>query len=735
MRPIFKHTLCSAPILAWSLTASPVSAEPASEGAEDLPAEGASNAPPPESPVPNAPSAYPPEAPVTPVESESEAYPSESEPETPSEDEFEGDFDEEELEYGATAEVTAPPREPTKHSLEAEELTRIPGTRGDALRAIEVLPGVARTGFGEQDGPPALRGSSSIDSKVLLDGSEVPLLYHFGGLTSFYNSHLLERVDLYPGNFSARYGRASGGIVEARVRDPRTDGFHGMLELSLIDDFVLLESPLGDSTAVAVAARRSNIDFVFESMVPEGTYNVVAAPVYWDYQAIAAHRFNERHKLRLLLFGSQDRLKLVFDDPATDDPALRGDIEGLLSFHRAQLEFQSEFSDQVHQNLMVSVGPRTLEQHLGEMDGRIDSIDAFARAEWSVFASSKVRVDTGLDLAATFLNGTYHGSAPPQEEGNPELMDPLAAEKFLDVDGQFNTVRPAAYAEVSYRPAEEVLLIPGVRADYYGVADTWSVDPRLALRIQSDTDTTWKAGAGVFSQPPLDYELIEELGNPDLEPFRTYQLSAGVERHVGATVEVDVEGFYKRWDDRIVGTDGGAPPRFVNDGSGRAYGFELLGTARPAPRTTAFLSYTLSRSERRDRNEPWRLFDQDQTHNLSIAGNYDLGSGWLVGARFRFVTGNPYTPVLGAVYDASSDTFRGIYGDVNSARRPAFQQLDVRAEKRWSVGPGALTAYLEVLNVYNAQNVEGRDFSFDYSRTEDVTGIPIFPNLGIRGEL
>src|SRR5690606_25206942 len=152
-------------------------------------------------------------------------------------------------------------------------------------------------------------------------------------------------------------------------------------------------------------------------------------------------------------------------------------------------------------------------------------------------------------------------------------------------------------------------------------------------------------------------------------------------------------------------------------------------------KTQAFASYTLSRSERQDRQDDWRLFDSDQTHNLSLTANYDFGSGWLAGFRFRYVTGNPFTPVKAAVYDATTDTYRGIYDGVNTDRNAAFHQLDVRVEKLWKLGPVGLTTYLEVMNVYNAKNIEGTSYSFDFKETQGVSGLPIFPNLGIRGEL
>ncbi len=645
-------------------------------------------------------------------------------------------FDEdEEFEFEAVAEVQAPPREPTRRTMEKEQLTRIPGTRGDALRAIEVMPGVARTEFASNDGPPILRGGSAWESMVLLDGAQVPLIYHFGGLTSFFNSHLLEEVNLYPGNYSARYGRAAGGVVEVKVRDPKSDGFHALAELSAIDSFAVVEGPLSKKTSVALAARRSNIDLFFDAFVPEDTYSVLAAPVYYDYQAILAHRFNERNKLRVLTYGSEDTLELYFSDAATDDPALRGSIDGRMGFHRLQVELESKFSKTVEQNLMVSAGPSLADQSIGGLNSKFRFWDVVARGEWSIFASKAVRIDTGADLVMFGGKGEYTGPAPAKDEGDPGGST-LASENYVRVEEtDLTPVRPGAFLEASLNPTEDWLIVPGIRADYIADGGDWTVDPRLSTRLAVSEKTTLKAGIGQYSQPPEYYEILEEIANPEANPFRTLQTSAGVEQKLGEKVKLDVDAFYKRWYDRLVNTEGGAPPRIVNDGRGRAYGLEVLFDVRMSERSRAFLAYTLSKSERQDRDDPWRLFDYDQTHNLSLTANYDLGKGWLAGARFRYVSGNPTTEVEGAVYDASNDTYRAVFGDVNGGRNPAFHQLDVRVEKLWKLGPVGLTAFLEVLNAYNAKNKEGKSYSFDYSQSEGVVGMPLFPNIGIRGEL
>mgnify|MGYP000570488324 CR=1 FL=1 len=639
------------------------------------------------------------------------------------------------LEFEGVAEVAAPPREATKHTLEAEQLTTIPGTRGDALRAIEILPGVSRTPFAANPGPPLLRGSPSVESLVLFDGASLSSLYHFGGLTSVFNSQLLENVTLYPGNYSARYGRATGGVVDARIRDPKSDRLHAMLELSAIDSFALVEGPLGERTSLALAARRSNIDFFIDALITEESTAVVAAPVYWDYQAILAHRFSEAHKLRAVAYGSYDAFELHFGEAAGEDPALRGEFGTRVSFHRAQLELESRLSPSVEQDLMISVGPSPGRGRLGNVSYDFDSFDVHARADWALFAAPWLRLDTGLDVQAVYVSFRYEGPAPPPDEGVP-VQGSLASEGTRLYDAELEALRAGTFVEASLKPARQLLIIPGLRLDYFSDAAGWTLDPRLTTRLEVTPATTLKAGVGSYSQPPQYWEVMKEFGNQNLEAFRAVQASAGFEQSLGESVRADLDGFYKRWDNRVVLTPGGIPPRYVNGGTGNAYGLELLLDVRFAPKSQALLAYTLSRSTRRDAPDAeTRLFDRDQTHNLSLTANYDLGRGWLVGARFRYVTGNPYSAVEGAVYDGTSDTYRPVYGGINQARHRAFHQLDVRVEKLWQIGPVALTTYLEVMNAYAANNHEARRYSFDYRESASVSGMPFFPNVGIRGEL
>ncbi len=640
-----------------------------------------------------------------------------------------------ELSYGATVEIDAPPREVTKRTVQKEQLMKIPGTGGDALRAIEVMPGVARTSI--DDGDVILRGAAWNESQAFVNGVDSQMLYHFGGTKSSFNSHLLERVDLYPGNFSARYGRATGGIVEARVREPRRDKMHGILEASFLDSMALVETPVGDSAAVAFAGRRSNVDFFFEEVVPDDAYSVLAAPLYWDYQAIGVADLGRDHKLHLLGYGSSDTLELLFSEPNENDAAIRGSVDVLIRYHRAQAELESDLGHGVSQKLQLTYGRTRMRQMFGPLRAQMAFHELYSRAEWSAEASDSLRVNFGFDVEGDIIEGYYIGNRPPQGEGEGNQTG-LSGEEFavVDTNGDYSigSLRPAAYVETEWRPTKPLLLVPGVRADYYGDTKDWTVDPRFSARLDVSEHTALKGGVGLHSQNPEYYEVMKELGNPKLEPYHALHFGLGVEHRPVEQLELGLEGFYKYLYNRVVSTPGGAPPSFVNDGTGRIYGGELF-VRYSDERTTAWLAYTLSRSERNDRDEGWRLFEQDQTHILALTATTKLGRGWELGGRFRLTSGDPTTPVVAAIYDTGLDVYRPIDGDLYSERSPLYHQLDVRVEKQWDMRGWTLATYLDLQNAYNAENVLGESYSYDYSQSEKVTGLPVFPNLGIRGEI
>jgi hypothetical protein len=96
------------------------------------------------------------------------------------------------------------------------------------------------------------------------------------------------------------------------------------------------------------------------------------------------------------------------------------------------------------------------------------------------------------------------------------------------------------------------------------------------------------------------------------------------------------------------------------------------------------------------------------------------------------VSGNPWTPITDGIYEAKDSEYLPIEGATNSDRLPPFHQLDLRVDKNWTFKYVAANLYLDVQNVYNARNVEGYNYSYNFQQRNRIAGLPIIPSLGLR---
>jgi len=626
-------------------------------------------------------------------------------------------------------------REVTRQVIPKEVVEKVAGTSGDVLKVVQNLPGAGRSSFG--GGALILRGASPGDSRVFLEGQEIPLLYHFFGIRSTFNSAFLEAVEYVPGNFAPDFGRATGGIVEVKVRDPATDMFRGNVDLNVYDAGFVLEGPLSDSWSIGGAFHRSWVDTFVSAVIPDdANVSFNTAPRYYDYQFIASYNPNPGHKLRLFAYGSMDKVIVLFDRPASD-PAIRGEISARIMFHNLQAIYSSRLAPFLTQETSLLLGLQEFKTELGpEFFFNLNILRLAFRTAWTWEALDWLRVRAGMDIR---LDNASIDLISPLRPVEGEDLPPTSTQNRYASEEQTSLYEPAVFAELEMNPLENLIVLPGVRVDYYRENQRWTVDPRLTVRYRLMEGTVLKGGVGYFQQPPTADQTDDALGNPDLYNLRSSHTSLGVEQVIVEGIDVQLAGFYK-WLDRLVirnpafFSDPQATP-YLSGGTGRILGLELLIRARVGEWFSGWLAYTFQRSYRKDGpGTKERLFDFDQPHILTAVGTFELGSGWSAGFRFRLVSGNPFTPVIGSIYDAASDTYVPVFGETNSGRLGTFHQLDLRVDKLWTFETWRLGVYLDVQNVYLRENPEGYSYSYDYSNRQPISGIPILPILGVKGE-
>ena len=621
--------------------------------------------------------------------------------------------------------------EVTRRSISVEELSKIPGTQGDALKAIQNFPGVARAPF--NSGALAIRGAAPGDSAIYLGYHEIPILYHFGGLTSVFNSDILSQIDFIPGNFDSRYGDAIGGIVNVVPRKGRRDGIHGYIDSDIFDTGILLEGKAGKGSFI-LSGRRSYIDLLLPALIPDDAgINFSIAPRYWDYQALFDYPVSGG-EFSVRVFGSDDRTKLVFAAANDEIQDRRDSVESVNYFHRADLVYRK-----VKGPWEFLVTP-SYKRDFFEIDAidifKFDSVlDTFSlRAEVSNRLSSRSRVRLGTE----FIN----------VRGDLSVTAPAA---FGNGDGtlartqlKFSYAIPALYSTLTLAVTDAFVLYPGVRLTYYSApVEQFTTDPRLRLRWALGEKTTLKGGVGLYSQGPTGVQFDKVFGNPRVGPERALHTSVGLAQDLPWDMKIEATGFHKKLWDMISSSstwiehkDGRlGPEKVANTGTGYVVGGELLLRKPLSSNLFGWVSYTIMRSMRKHApGESERLFDFDQTHLLTVIASYKLPRRWQIGARFRLASGNPYTGNTAAVWQASENSWLPIAGPINGERYSTFHQLDMRVDKMWVYRKTMFTLYLDIQNVYNAQNVEFLNYSYNYREYTTINSLPIIPSVGTKIE-
>jgi TonB family protein len=640
--------------------------------------------------------------------------------------------------YEAVVQGERERREVSVHTLETEEVRTVPGTQGDTLKIIQNLPGVARSPFGI--GLLVVRGSEPTETVVYVDGVPIPLLFHFGGLTSVVNADVVEAIEFFPGNFGPRYGRGLGGAVELRTQEPAR-AWHGAAQLDVWDGRLEVEGPVGSGSAYA-AIRRSWIDAVLAVVLPrvdpEAADDLRVAPRYYDYQAkLTAPVLGGQGSV--FAYGSDDLLAFVEDDDAPGRPTFK--LSTL--FHRFGASWRRPIGPATN-DLVVAVGRDSFDVLRGGAFGLLTEIRSLTvRDALSWRASDALRLDLGADLLVRRLDYSVY-AAPADAPGT--VGDELDESPSTVAESAAGTwLSPAVYAEVDWRAVPRLRLVGGVRVDSetrFGRTKAW-VDPRLSAFLDARPGTTIFAGAGLFGSTPEPQETSETFGNPDLDPERALHLTLGARQDLPFGARLELTGFYK-WLWSLVVPTGAVdaeqrPLRYSNAGKGRNVGLELLLRRELARGLFGWLAWTWSRSERLDdpTDDPraWRPFVLDQTHVLAFVLSYRLPGDWILGTRLRAVSGNPYTAPDGYVLDADSGRAQCLPSSRRlGSRLPGFFQADARLDKRFVFERWMLGVYLDVQNVTNRENAEFR--LQNYSCTDDVPvpSIPIFPAFGLRAE-
>lgn len=627
----------------------------------------------------------------------------------------------------------------TERRLDIETIEVLPGTNGDVVKVVQNLPGVARAPLGI--GQLIIRGTAPEDSRFFLDGSPIPLVFHFAGLTSILPSDVLDEVAYIPGNYSVRYGRILGGLVDLRTTSEIAERSGGFVAIDVYQSAAYVEQKVGERSVLSLSGRRSYIDAVLNPILNGMDGLQVQAPRYYDAQARFLHQQDDGTTWDALAYLSDDRFRFLGGEEDPDgDGEPDQDTSTLFAFadrfQRLRLRRLGSAGGDWTSESTLSLGPerRFFEATTeSEAEERRDTVAL--RQEWDRPLSPDR--DLGLRLGLDVVGGNesflfYLANVGPREEGSAPF------------------VAPAVYGELTWRLGR-FTAIPGLRGDLLWYAEDYvgqAVDPRLGMRYRLTDDAVLKGAVGKFSAPPSLRQVSPEGdGNPDLTWAWSLQNSLGIEWQASGRLRTEATAFYNPLFDLVVGREDrlrfftGPPPvgpfdteGYANDGVGMVCGLELL-ARYDGPTSVGLATLTLSHSERQDRpDEPEELFAYDQPVVFNALWTQLLPKNWRLGGRVRFSSGNPYTEVVNRYQDLGTRTFQPVYGERSGARLPPLYGIDLRIDKTYTFERWRLETYLDLQNIAFSTQTEVITWTYDYGEEEPITSNPPTPVFGFKGE-
>lgn len=640
--------------------------------------------------------------------------------------------------------------------LSAREIKQIPMVLGEAdvLKSIQLLPGVSAPNEGS--GGFNVRGGSADQNLILLDEAIVYNPSHLFGFFSVFNADALKDATLYKGGIPSKYGGRLSSVLDIRMREGSNKKVTATGGIGLLSSRLTIETPLGKvyengaNGSMLISGRRSYAD-IFLPLSSDTTISRNKL-YFYDLNFRSNYRLSDKDRVYLSGYFGRDRIEIPngFGNSW-------GNITGTLRWNHlfnsklfmnvsaiySNYDYEIIFypgnsfkwnSSLSNLNLKVDLDYYINDRHRA-MFGAGSIYYTFNPGNISPFGSksSVLASNNALKYAVEnyiYLQDDYKISSrismmyglrisnfaqlanediPIYQNGQPLIFDPST-----------NNYKSGTIASFNRNPKNSIL------------NNSFGFEPRLNINYLINESSSIKAGynrmyqyihllSTATSPTPLD---IYTPSSSFIKPQIADQIAGGYFRNLrDDKYELSIEGYYKWMQNQFDFIDGASPllnntpETILLNGTARAYGIELM-VKKSEGRFTGWISYTLSRAERRTpgvnggrgiNNGEYYVTNYDKPHNLAVTANYKLNDKWSFSANFIFQSGRPIT------YPESKYTFNGLsvpeYSERNAYRLPSYHRLDIAATLKGKENKRFKSQWVfGIYNTYNRQNAANITF-------------------------
>ena len=544
----------------------------------------------------------------------------------------------------------------------------------------------------------------------------------------------MKLTDIIP----SEYDNPLSGVLAFEQRDGDPNSFGGNFRFGASEAGLTLEGPLfrkeksePAKTTFLFSVRRSYLQFLFELI------GLPIRPDYWDYQWKIKHEINRYNSLTFIGIGAIDDFSVKAPDEF--------DAE-----QQASLE-QIPIIDQRSTTVGLS-WKKNYKNGKGFMltaisSNRLENI--FARFE-----------DNTSKTGAIFENDSYEWESKLRFQATQYINQWKWSTGFNIQKSSYNNNTSFIFYDIAYETNlnfakygffvkgsrnffnERLSLAIGVRSD----ADSFSqgsnlidnISPRLSLSFALTDDQRWKVNTSLgryFKIPTytmLGFQNQNLFVNRNASYTQSNHYVTGIEYNLTPASRISVEGFLKQYSNYPISLIDGVSlankgggfevlgnEAIISEGIGQSRGGEFLFQQKLSKNFYGIFAYTYFFSEFSGLDRISRPSVWDSRHLISFVGGYKLKRNWELSARWRFAGKNPYVPTN---VEASTLSYPEIildYDRLGDVKLAAFNQADIRIDKKWNFNNLSFNFYFEVQNFLAQSNPSPEEYGLN--RSEDGT--------------
>ena len=688
--------------------------------------------------------------------------------------------------------------ESSQISLDIREINSAPAfIEPDVFRTLQMLPGVQTT----SDFSSALyvRGSTPDQNLIMLDGIAVYNPYHLGGIFSTFNTDAIKEADFHAGGFPARYGGRMGAILNVLNREGNTRKVKGSANISLISSKGLIEGPLpswrGMKGSWMISGRRTYFDTVIDALkIPigqriDGSDIYFQFPYYfYDYQVKINVDIDQDHRLTYSRFYGDDIIDFSFEE-TLESSGTNVNVRSETGFgvkwpwgnHTNGLTWRWIIAPDLVAKTFFSHSRYRFDFELSAQDRNtytyIDStIELFSDVTFRAFDIIK---DNTIETALTWQAAQDHtvtGGFQVKDVNFDLGLDISIATQDTSLDFSLlslvnNTREIAIFAQDKWDFSEKLKFQFGLRSTHYNLHNNIYFDPRLSMKYHYSKDIAFKLNWGLYHQflttannQDENLRLVELwLGIPKDKPASVAQhIISGLEYMSPKNIFYRLEVYHKDFDNLLTlkqentntveGAESDSTTNEFWDTKGNSHGIELL-IKKSSGKLNGWVGYTYARTKYYTDPSGWHYPNFDRTHTLNIVGNIELSQDLEFSAGLTRSSGNPYTKILGRLYEWEQDLYSNmvwypydsyIVGEKNTERYDDYFRVDIGlTRKGGNIFGQEYDTYWQIMNL--TQNLNILQYTYD-TNTDPLTGdqlgvrrrpVPMFPlifTFGIKFE-